>query len=253
MANGLTANGALRAALVAIAGLPDSDPAVAGWLQQVPEQAAGLIAPVSFASVTAFRDGAASTVALSSDIALALDEAQYADGLGPCLEALERAAPSGLSNISATVVWPRFRDVAATFGLHASLSVPLFAGHGLPVAALNLFAYERHALDELTDAVVRVFGRPSAATSITTAHRVPVLDAGGQELVTGLTEAIVIQTHIQRALSMLTGALDLPTDLAYVELRRRSVATGASLYATASSVLDDFRPALEQTDGGASS
>ena len=252
MTNGLRANGALHAALVAIAGLPDGDPAVAGWLQQVAEQAAGLIAPVSFASVTAFRDGAASTVALSSDIALALDKAQYADGVGPCLEALERGAPLGLSNISATVVWPRFRDVAATFGLQASLSVPLCAGQGLPVAALNLFAYDRHALDELTDAVVRVFGRSSAAMSTTTARGMPVLDAGGQELVTGLTEAIVIQTHIQRALSLLTGALDLPTDLAYVELRRRSVATGASLHATASGVLDDFRADLEQSDGDAS-
>ncbi len=35
--------------------------------------------------------------------------------------------------------WPGFRDTAYRLGLHTSLSIPLFAGRGEPIAALNLY------------------------------------------------------------------------------------------------------------------
>jgi hypothetical protein len=49
-----------------------------------------------------------------------------------------------VKNIDATMAWPGFREAAARMGLHASLSIPLFAGSGATIAALNLQPRRRH-------------------------------------------------------------------------------------------------------------
>jgi hypothetical protein len=56
----------------------------------------------------------------------------------PRVKPLEADYPAAVPEIAATMTWPGFRDVAVKLGLPASLSVPLFAGSGRTVAALNL-------------------------------------------------------------------------------------------------------------------
>jgi hypothetical protein len=51
--------------------------------------AADRVPGVDYASVTAIRDGAYVTVAASSDLAPAVDQAQYSDNDGPCLRSLQ--------------------------------------------------------------------------------------------------------------------------------------------------------------------
>jgi hypothetical protein len=91
--------------------------------------------------VSSRYEGAYATVAASSDLAV-VDEAQYRDNAGPCLDALDTGSPAAVPEIAATMSWPGFRDVAVNPGLRASLSVPIFAGSGKTIAALNL--YGRH-------------------------------------------------------------------------------------------------------------
>jgi hypothetical protein len=40
------------------------------------------------------------------------------------------------------MAWPGFRDTARQLGLRASVSIPLIAGSGTPIAALNLYAHD---------------------------------------------------------------------------------------------------------------
>ena len=69
----------------------------------IAQVSADLIAPVAYASVTADRDDAVTTVATSSEVALAVDQAQYAEQAGPCLDALDTASPVVVPDVAATM------------------------------------------------------------------------------------------------------------------------------------------------------
>jgi hypothetical protein len=127
----------LTGCLSALAGTPDDASWIPSQLATIAHSSADLIAPVAYASVTAYRDDAVTTVAISSEIALVVDQAQYADEAGPCLDALDSASPVAVPDVAATMRWPGFRDSAYRLGITASLSIPLFAGRGTAMAALN--------------------------------------------------------------------------------------------------------------------
>src|SRR5918997_691103 len=143
----------LAACLIALAGTPDDASWVERQLVTIAQLSADLITPVAYASVTAYRDDAVATVATSSDIARAVDQAQYDEQDGPCLEALDTASPVAVPDVAATMRWPGFRDTAYRLGVRASLSIPLFAGRGTALAALNLYGRHPAALAPLTAAV----------------------------------------------------------------------------------------------------
>jgi hypothetical protein len=171
---------------------------------------------------------------MSSEVALAVDEAQYADQAGPCLSALETAEPTALPRIDATVKWPGFRAAAHRLGLHASLSIPLIAGRGKPVAALNLYSRDAGAMAPLNAAVLATFdsfdhdGAPTGLDG---------LEPGTRQLVDGLTGAFEVYARIQQALGVIMGAEQRNADFAYAVLRSRSAASARSLTAAADSIL----------------
>ena len=99
------------------------------------------------------HEGRYATIAASSDLAVAVDQAQDGDKTGPCLEALEADYPAAVPDITATMTWPGFRDTAARLDLTTSLSIPLFAGSGTTIAALNLYSRRTGTLSTLTTAV----------------------------------------------------------------------------------------------------
>ena len=122
--------GGLEDTLVTLAGTPDDHPGVEDQLITIAQLSAARVAGVSYASVTARREGAYTTVAATNDLATAVDEAQYAEQAGPCIEAVATAKPLAVPDIAVTMRWPGFRDTAYQLGLHTSLSIPLFAGRG---------------------------------------------------------------------------------------------------------------------------
>lgn len=223
MANEAT-DTALHEAIVSLAGLPDDASAVEITLEQIARLTAWLLPPVAYASVTAIRDGAPSTVAMSVEIARAVDEAQYAEGSGPCLDALDGNVVE-VSDMTTVLTWPRFRQTALSLGLHGSLSLPLFAARGVPIASLNLYSHQPHALTALGDAVGAVF------------HRLipdPVpppdwLDDGSCQLVTGLAAALAVQQQIQVAIGVLMTQQAITGDDAYLQLRTQAAESGSTL------------------------
>ncbi len=86
----------------------------------------------------------------------AVDEAQYADDSGPCLDALHGGDPVAV-DICATMSWPGFREAAERMGLKASLSIPLFAGSGTTIAALNLYSHDLPAMLALDAWVITIY------------------------------------------------------------------------------------------------
>jgi hypothetical protein len=225
------------AALVGLAGSPDDSPAVDTYLRELVEIVPRLVDSVDYASVTVRRDGTYSTPARSDELAVAVDEAQYAADEGPCLDALEAREPVGVEYTPAGENWPRFREKAYSVGVYASLSIPLFTAGGAVVAALNLYARDPAAMAGLIARVVDLFhGSEDPATDEVDDR--PPLDPGGAELVEGLRAALRVHDDIQHALGMLMGRRQLSAAGAYATLCEIAAKEDLSLHAVATGFLD---------------
>jgi hypothetical protein len=230
--------------LIALAGTPDDESNVTALLGSITQFAADLLPPVSYASMTVHDQQAYTTVAMSSEVALAVDEAQYADQAGPCLDALQTSEPIVFPRMDASMKWPRFRAAAHQLGLRASLSIPLFAGRGIPIAALNLYGHDTATMAPLSTAVLATFTSSSEHNA-----EAPLegLGSGPLQLVDGLIGGLEVRATIQRALGVIMAAEHTNDDFAYTILRSRAAATALSLTAAAYSVLrragDEQKPA----------
>ena len=224
--------------LVRLAGTADDESGIDDQLVGIARLVAEQVASVSYASVTAHRRGAFTTVAASSEIAVAVDEAQYADKLGPCLDVFEVEGPVAVPDIGVAMRWPGFRETAYRLGLRASLSVPLFAGRGTPVAALNLYGHDPAAMALLTTAVWAAYNahEPGVGDS---RQETEETDRGSADLVAGLAEAFAIRALIQRAIGIVMAVDHLSVEQAYVALRLRALRGGASLPDTATGLITE--------------
>jgi hypothetical protein len=228
--------GHLAAALSTLAGTPDDATNLDELLITIAQLAADVVEPVSYASVTANRAGAPTTVAASSQLAYDVDLAQYADQAGPCLDALTDGKPVDVPHVAAVMAWPGFRDTAWRLGLRASLSVPLFAASGAPTAALNLYA---HDPDPMTALTRRVWALYDTGTNHDQDHdRLPDVQDGSQQILDGLAAAFNIRAVIQRALGVIMVRHHVTADTAYLILRAKADDTGATLTAVATAIQD---------------
>jgi GAF domain/ANTAR domain len=227
------AQGPLTEALVALAGTPDDLPTIDEQLTTVLRLAADRVTGVDYASVTALRDDTYVTVAASSELALAVDQAQYADDAGPCLQSLLTDAPVTVGDIAATMSWPGFREAAVRMGLHASASIPLVAGSGTTIAVLNLYARDARAVVPLIAGLAEVYD-PSRLLP----YDVPQSVAGGaEELLLGCTEALRVHATIQRAIGVIIEQAKCGAAEAYAILRLNAADAGVSLPAAASTII----------------
>ena len=231
------AHSSLTACLTALAGTPDDASWITSQLVTIAQLSADLIAPVAYASITADRDDAVTTVATSSEIALAVDQAQYDGQAGPCLDALNTASPIAVPDVAATMRWPGFRDSAYRLGIRASLSIPLFAGRGTAVAALNLYGRDPNSLAPLTAAVWAAYDPHRPGTSAPGTG----LDHGGEALVAGLAGAFAVRARIQQAIGVVMASTHRTADAAYLILRMRAAETGATLTDTATATITEHQ------------
>ena len=146
--------------------LGDTDlPAVLGRVAELAKQTLPGAADVS---VTLINAGQASTVAFTGQLALALDETQYQDGYGPCLEVAQSSGTVLVPDMATETRWPAFARQAAAAGVHSSLSVALPLQQAI-IGALNIYATAPHSFDPGTIELARTFAG-YAAVAIANAH-----------------------------------------------------------------------------------
>ena len=231
--------GSLAHAVISLAEMPDEADAVDELLAGIAASAAEMIAGVVYASITAWRGTGYTTLAASSDLAQAVDDAQHADRAGPCVQAERTGEPVGVPEIATTMAWPGFYRHATELGLRTSVSVPLCAAGGVPVGVLNLYGREPSALSDLTAAVHAVFAAERIPENDNPAND----DVGTRQLLVGLGRALHIRATVQRALGALMAWGESDAAEARRMLLERSAARGASLSATAAEVLNTVIPA----------
>lgn len=120
------------------------------------------------ASITLISTDDPSTVAFTSDSALALDERQYEDDRGPCLACADSGTVLSVPDMTADDRWPRFAAAAVDRGIRSSLSIPLPMQREV-TAALNLYATEPGAFDDDTVELAQTFAG-HAAVAVANAH-----------------------------------------------------------------------------------
>jgi transcriptional regulator with GAF, ATPase, and Fis domain len=84
------------------------------------------------------------TVATSDELTRQLDELQYAEGDGPCLEALSTGVPVFVTDMATETRWAPYPEYALEIGACSSMSYPLISGE-TSIGALNLYRSESQA------------------------------------------------------------------------------------------------------------
>ena len=101
-------------------------------------EAVRLLPDVHWAGVTAQFDSVPFTAAHTEDRVLVVDEHQYRQRGGPCLESMRTGREVRMTIAEVRLRWPWLGEAAEAAGVHSFLAEPVFA-RGVPTATLNLY------------------------------------------------------------------------------------------------------------------
>jgi GAF domain-containing protein len=182
-------------------------------------------------SITLVRHENAHTVAATGLLAVRLDEMQYEQGFGPCLDAGRLNEKQHIEDATVEDRWPAYVSKARRQGLRSSLSVPLPVESYL-VGALNVYSVTPYAFDPET---VRLGGALAAHITAALTH---AESAGGQrDRVANLEQALESQAVINQAKGIIMVQQKCSADAAFTLLRKLSMDNNIRLYDLAASLV----------------
>jgi GAF domain-containing protein len=168
-----------------------SETDVDGVLSTIARLAKRTIPGTADVSVTLVRGGKAQTAAFTGDLARDLDESQYEQGYGPCLDASRSGISLSLPDMRSESRWPRWAAHAVRQGVHSSLSI------GLPIhetvsGALNIYATKPDTFDEDAILLAETFAG-YAAVALANAHLYDVTATLAQHMQAAMEHRAVIE------------------------------------------------------------
>ena len=123
------------------------------------------LGPADMAGITMVVEGKPRTGVFTDPAATEIEEAQYQNEQGPCLEAFRHRRVFRIESTTEDERWPDFARQAASYGILSTLSLPISArGEGL--GALNLYARERSAFDDQCVDRLTAFARHAAVVLV---------------------------------------------------------------------------------------
>jgi GAF domain-containing protein len=170
------------------------------------------------ATVTARHGSDMATVAATDQRFIALDDAQYESGEGPCLSVLEPHEPISLDDAGAMEDrWEHFSRTAAHLGVHSTLSMHLPVDGTDVAASLNLYSRQRRGLSDAQARAAVPFAEQLAAAIVSVdAHR------STAKLARDMAEAMRSRAVIEQAKGMLMSDKRISADEAFEQLTRLS-------------------------------
>ncbi|WP_330465660.1 GAF and ANTAR domain-containing protein [Micromonospora zamorensis] len=148
-------------AFVELGGIKLSEVNLDEVLQRVAELAKRVLPMPVEVSVTLMRGGVGHTAAFTSEVAREMDERQYAQGRGPCLDAAASGDVLSVPDLSTEDRWPEWADRGRKQGLGSSVSIGLPIQEAV-VGALNVYAHTPEAFDDDTVTVLETFAAYAA-------------------------------------------------------------------------------------------
>ena len=156
------------------------------------------------------------TVASTDHRTRQLDEQQYADEGGPCLEALRTGLPVVVPDMRAETRWAPYPRHAAELGAASSMSYPLII-QGRSIGALNLYAFQPMTPEAGVQARAAQLAA-NAAGALAVALRL----AEHSQEAANLRVALTSRSTIDNAVGILMGQQQCTAEEAFDLLRRAS-------------------------------
>lgn len=192
------------------------------------------------ASITLLREGCPSTPAFTGKKALALDEAQYETGGGPCLAAIAHRGVEQVTTAS-DERWPAFVSAAAENGVLATLSIPL-GNDEVVLGALNLYSETAEQYDEAAQDLACVFAdQLGMAVAAVTRY------VESYELARHLQQAMESRAAIEQAKGILMAAQRCTPQEAFEILVRASQNRNRKLRAIAMEIVERYNGDHDET------
>jgi GAF domain-containing protein len=219
-----------------LAGLVFADRSLTATLSRVAELTKDAVPGADDVSVTLIESGRARTVAFAGDSKLAavLDERQYRDGFGPCLDAAASARTIEVADTSLPhEIYPEFAALARREGVWHTLSVGLPTAHDVS-GGLNIYG---HGTDgpftpEAKAAAAGFAGYVAVAiTNISLYH-------GAIEKVTQMQQAMASRAVIEQAKGILMNVKGVDEEAAFELLRKASSHSNRKLRDIARAIVD---------------
>jgi GAF domain-containing protein len=187
------------------------------FMERIAVTAVRLIDPAAEASITFMRGGERSwTVASTGGLATKLDEAQYALGHGPCLDAAAGGTAVLIRDMARDDRWPDYGPVAVGAGVRSSLSTP-FPLQQHVLAALNLYACHADAFNDDHAEVAREIASTAAVGGVNA-----VLYDSAAQLAAELQDAMRSRATIEQAKGIVMAQSGIDPDGAFDLLVRAS-------------------------------
>ena len=214
--------------------LVTDDANLADALRRVADTGCGLLANCASASVTIIERGSAVTMGSTGEVALALDDAQYAAGDGPCLTAARDHVVIRVDDTSADPRWPRFTTRALDHGVRSSLSVPLTLSRDDTWGGFNVYGTVTAGFSEEDEQLCQAFAtQASIVVSNVQAYWASL------ELSTNLAKAMESRAVIEQAKGVLMSTRRVSADEAFDVLRQRSQQENRKLRLVAEDIVEE--------------
>ena len=185
------------------------------------------------ASVTVMTETQPSTSASTGAIATALDEVQYAQGQGPCLDAVLAQDVMHIRDTRVETRWPKFTPVAVEHGVLSTYSLPIPVLESV-AAGLNVYGTTPDAFSETDSKGLRDLVAVGAA-AIANLH----LYESSKTMLEQLRVAAESRAVIDQARGILMARHQFSADEAFDMLRRTSQLANRKIRDIARDVVDD--------------
>lgn len=218
-----------------LANLLLSEETIAGLLDIVVNLAASSVAGIDGASISMVMGGGPrlETTNSSSDLVRDIDQAQYQDSAGPCVEAIRTGKEVSIT--FPTDRWPVFAEKATAAGARSVLSLPLTV-KGRTTGALNLYSM---SVDGLEPPMVDASRRLASEAAFVLANAAAVMSA---ELVNQhLQEALATRDVIGQAKGILMLRHGIGPEEAFTILRQSSQDSHRKLHDVAVEVVAELQ------------
>jgi GAF domain-containing protein len=209
-----------RAALNGLAGLVLAEENTQSVLQRVVDLVKQVMPDGAEASLTLLRKETATTAAFTGEMALQLDEMQYRQGYGPCLEAALGGRPVEITDGRTEDRWPEYMPTFLARGAVSAL--PVTAAQ--LAAGLNVYA---PAADAFTDADRESLAELAAYAAVALTNMDALADALDQA--ENLRAAMEYRAVIEQAKGILIERYKLTADQAFRLLAEASMRTNRKL------------------------
>lgn len=161
-------------------------------LQRVADLSKRVIPGIAEASVTLIDRDRPTTPAWTGQLALDLDEAQFACGYGPCLDAAVGQEIREVCDAREETRWPGYTPACVERGVLSSLSMPVPVRENIH-GSLNLYATRAGSFDEAAKDTGREFASYVAVVAVRNIHLYETVRERANHLDTAMRSRAVIE------------------------------------------------------------